>query len=78
MADTVSSSNYVQLVAAFADGDTRNINVSYPKATITNEEITELEQAAANVLIGDKFGAPFYNFGEVNRIIETVTNVEIL
>lgn len=70
---TVKNTTEVKLVAAFADEDDRTITVPDPKANITGQEITNLQTLAANVLIGDKYGATFTRFKEAKYVYKTTT-----
>lgn len=62
MADTISSTQSLTIVAEFDDGDDRSITVDDPRDGITWADITALNQYAANVLIGDKEQSPFNRF----------------
>lgn len=60
-ADTITSSEVLQIKNTFTDGDTRTIDVPDPRDDVSASDITELETwiLANNALIGDKDGAPF-------------------
>ena len=74
MADIIKEERMVKLLAAFADEDDRTITINDARSDITGSMIDSLESAAANVLIGDKYGAAFTRFKEakvVNQITRT-------
>ena len=68
----VTQSSKLSIVAEFTDDDTRTLTLDNPKSTLTAEDIQTAQTAASKILIGDKQGAPFYRFKDVNKI-ETVT-----
>lgn len=74
MAETVKHSTQLKLVAGFADDDDRTISVDDPKDGITTEQIKTIEKDAAEVLIGDKTGAPFTGWKDA-RIVETTSTI---
>ena len=67
MADTVSTTNELIMLAAFSDEDDRTLTIPNPKATITESDIAAINAAAANVLIGDKYGASFTRIKKATR-----------
>lgn len=72
MADTVKQYNTLKFIATFTDGDTRTISIESPNSSLNlGQLIKNLEARAANVLVGDKFGAPFSRFADA-KIIEGV------
>ena len=73
MSTTVSTLNQLKLVAAFADEDDRTITLDDPKQNLTEQQIRALESSAAQVLIGDKYGATFTRFKTAYYRIGTVT-----
>lgn len=74
---TIKNTTEVKLLAAFTDEDDRTITIPDPKANITEQEITNLQTLAANVLIGDKYGAQFTRFKEAYYIYKTTTDYDI-
>lgn len=70
MADTSSTSKSLKLLAGFTDEDDRTLTFDNPIASITSAQINNLNQYAANVLIGDKYAAPFSRF-KTAKIVET-------
>ena len=77
MADTVTTSQELKIVAGFVDGDERTLRFSDPKSTITAADINALNASASSVLIGDKYGAPFNMFLDAEIIDKTTTKVDI-
>ena len=75
MADKVTTTKQLKLVAGFTDGDERTISIDNPAATVTAAAINALDSLAAGVLIGDKYQAPFSTFKDAG-IAET-TKVEL-
>lgn len=77
MADTVTTSQELKIVAGFVDGDERTLRFSDPKSSITAAQINALNASASSVLIGDKYGAPFNMFLDAEIIDKTTTKVDI-
>ena len=77
MADTISTSNELKLVAGFTDGDERTLRFSDPASTITAEAIQALNASASSVLIGDKYGAPFNMFLDAAIVTKTSTKLDL-
>lgn len=75
MADKVKDSYQLKLVAGFADGDERTISYENPRDNITAADINALNSIAADVLIGDKYGAAFQQFKDA--AIVTTTQVDL-
>ncbi|MBR0061777.1 MAG: hypothetical protein IJP68_09910 [Selenomonadaceae bacterium] len=75
MADKVSTSYQLKLVAGFSDGDERTISYENPRANLTAADIKALDSLAADVLIGDKYGAAFSTFKDAG--IYEITKVEL-
>jgi len=71
-ADTITSSQELQIKANFGEDDNRTINIPNARDNVTSSEITELETwiQANNVLVGDKAGAAFTDF-ESAILVET-------
>ena len=70
MADKISTSTTLKIVAGFSDGDERTISIENPKPTVTAADIKALDSLAGGVIIGDKYGAPFTTFKDAG-IYET-------
>lgn len=71
MADKVTTEQNVQLMAEFADGDTRTITVSDAStADSLGVAVYNLQTFLQNnsVIIGDKNGASFSQFRYANRV----------
>lgn len=62
MADTITTTKSLTIIAEFDDGDNRSISIDNPRNGITWENIRTINTYAANVLIGDK------NKSKFNRI----------
>lgn len=60
------------MVAEFDDGDDRSISVDDPRPNLTWADIQNLNQYAANVLIGDKAKSPF-NRMKYAKIVDRYT-----
>lgn len=75
MADTFKTYNTLKFVATFSDGDTRTLSIENPDETNLGQKLKALQTLAANVLIGDKYGAPFVRFADA-RIVQG-TRVEL-
>ena len=59
MANTTTNTKSLTIVAEFLDGDDRSISLDNPRDGITWENISNLNQYAANVLIGDRESSAF-------------------
>lgn len=77
MSDKVKTSYQLKLIAGFTDGDERTITVDNPKPNITAEQIKALDSLAANVIIGDKYGAPFSTFRDAGIQESTIVYLDI-
>lgn len=77
MADKVTSSYRLAVVAGFVDGDERTISIDDPREDVTADEIKALNTIAEKVLIGDKYGAAFSLFKGAKKIRQEVTEYEI-
>lgn len=62
MANVVKETRELVLLAAFSDEDDRTIVIPDPQESVTKSQIDAIASAAANVLIGDKYGADFTRF----------------
>lgn len=76
MADKITNSVKLKLLAGFADEDDRTITIDDPKLDLTWNDI-EAFQAVSNVLIGDKFQAPFTRYKEAKYVDETIVEIEV-
>lgn len=79
MADIVTQDSTLVFEFMFVDGDTRTQKLKNPKATITEQEITELNAyiQANNLVIGDKGGATFGKIARVTKRNEVITKLDI-
>lgn len=77
MADKVKTSYTLKLVAGFTDGDERTISLENPTNTVTPAKIKALDQLAKEVLIGDKYGAPFQLFKDAGLQESTVVYLDL-
>lgn len=76
MADKITETKTLTMVASFYDGDTRTITQTDPKAkselpTLITNFVAYVKEN--NVLIGDKAGAPFKELTEAKLVTKTVT-----
>ena len=62
MADKITNSTTLKLLAGFVDEDDRTIRLSNPRSNLTAADINALNELATPVLIGDKYGATFSRF----------------
>lgn len=76
MSDTTKTTKQLKLLAGFADEDDRTITIDDPKLNLTWDDI-ETFQAVSQVLIGDKFGAPFTRYKEAKYVDTTLTEIEV-
>ena len=72
MADIVTSSSILSIVAEFTDGDDRTISMPNPKAGLSWADVEVLNSSASNVLIGDRAQANFYRIKDA-KVKETTT-----
>lgn len=83
MADTVKTTNTIDIECLFIDGDTRTIKLQNPKSTIETSEITALNALILNggqstsLLIGDRTNADFYRIDTVKKVITTTTTLDL-
>lgn len=82
MADTITETRELKIENLFLDGDTRVITLKNPKATITENEISELETLIMDVgetplLVGDKANAEFRRINTVVREVKTTLALDI-
>ena len=75
MADKVTQSYQLKIVAGFSDGDERTISYENPRSNLTAADIKALDSLAAGVLIGDKYGAAFTTFKDAG--VYAITKVEL-
>lgn len=77
MADTMTTTYELKILAGFVDEDDRTLTLPNPKPEITTEELEALETLAAPVLIGDKYGAQFSRFKSVVRKTTVKTKYDL-
>lgn len=79
MADIVTQDSTLVFEFMFVDGDTRTQKLKNPKATITQEQVAELNAyiQANNLIIGDKGGATFGKIARVVKRNEVITKLDI-
>lgn len=77
MADKITTTKELKLTAQFVDGDNRTLTLSNPKASLDSTTINAVATTLAEkqVLIGDKAGAAFLDFGTSAKIEETKKTV---
>ena len=74
MADRITTTETVQIMAEFADGDTRTLSIENPSsAESIGAAVYNLQTFLQNnsVLLGDKAGAAFSRFAYANMLIKT-------
>lgn len=76
MADKITTTNQLKLLAGFADEDDRTITFDEPKSGLTWSDIESLASKAQNVLIGDKYSAAFTRFKSAKYVESTVVEVD--
>lgn len=79
MADKVTNSKTLKLVATFTDGDTRTLDQDNPKDGLTAEQIKAFETIAktTQVIIGDKGSAAFHEFDTAKIIEKETTQLDL-
>lgn len=77
MADRVTNTVELKLVAGFADEDDRTLTLPNPRGDITPQQLHELETLAAPVLIGDKYGAAFTRWKLVTKVYKARTVYDV-
>lgn len=77
MADKITFTKELKLLAGFADEDDRTITISDPKVGLTSNEIHAFATVAAPVLIGDKYGAAFVRFKEAKYVNKTTCKIDL-
>ena len=81
MADKISTTYTLQMMAEFADGDTRTLNVVNPNTAVESlgARVYELQTFLQNnsVLVGDKNGAAFSRFSYANKVEKTQTVLDL-
>lgn len=81
MADKTSTTYTLQMMAEFADGDTRTLNVVNPNMSVESlgAQVYELQTFLQNnsVLIGDKNGAAFSQFRYANKVTKQSTELDL-
>lgn len=76
MADTITTTRDLKLLAGFADEDDRTLTLPNPRNGISKSDIEDLAELATPVLIGDKYGATFTRFKEAKIVTATVVKME--
>lgn len=79
MADTVTANTTLDMEFAFVDGDTRLAKVKNPKADITAQDISNLNQMirANNLIIGDRYQSTFAQINYAKKVTKTTTTFDI-
>lgn len=73
MARTIENYSRLKLLAGFADEDDRTLTVENPRDNLTEADIRALEPEAAEVIIGDKYGAKFSRFKSASYVTGVTT-----
>ena len=76
MADTVKSSETLNLEAEFTDGDTRSITLDNPRASLTAADIDNVPRLN-RCLIGDKTGSQFLRWKTAKRVHKDITDIDL-
>lgn len=76
MSDIVKTSYTLKIIAGFTDEDDRILTIDNPRSNLTWSDISANASLAANVLIGDKYAAPFSRFKEAKYVSSTVRYVD--
>ena len=80
MADIVKTTKQLILVAGFADGDDRTINVENPNTAINlGNAVHSLGSYAATnqIILGDKAGSAFTEFKSAKLVTKTKTVLDL-
>ena len=80
MADKTSTTYTLSVLAEFADGDTRTLNIDSPNsADSIGAQLYDLQSFLQNnsVLIGDKAGAAFTQFRYANKVTKNQTELDL-
>ena len=77
MADTIKSSEILNIECAFADGDTRTITLRNPKNNVSSSDIENLEtfMQENQVIIGDRDSS---DFRRIKRAVKRNTTTRYL
>lgn len=76
MADTVKSSETLNLEAEFVDGDTRSITLDNPRASLTAADIDNVPYIA-KCLVGDKTGSQFLRWKTAKIVHKDITDFDL-
>lgn len=79
MADKVTTSSELKLVAKFNDNDTRTITIDSPKDSLTAADINAVGTTIKNnnVILGDKGASAFNSFIEAKKVSLTRTTLDL-
>lgn len=79
MPDITTQDSTLVFEFMFVDGDTRTQKLKNPKASITEQEIADLNTfiQANNLVVGDKGGATFGKIARVVKRNEVTTKLDI-
>lgn len=77
--DTITSSNTVDIIAGFVDGDTRTFKVPNPRQDIAAGEIEELSgwMSDTSVIVGDRTGASSTGINSATLVETTKTKLDL-
>ena len=76
MADKITTKQQLKLLAGFSDEDDRTITIDDPREGITWANIVTLAGKSQNVLIGDKFKAPFTRYKWAKYVDTTIIELD--
>lgn len=77
MADMVKIKDTLQLVAEFADGDTRTITLDNPRDSLIAQDIDSLTSLMIVGLLGDKTGAQFYRWKSAAKVNKQTVELDL-
>lgn len=77
--DTITSSNTLDIIGGFADGDTRTFKIPNPRSDLTSSDIESLDAwiAANNVIVGDRTGASSTGINSATLVETTKTRLDL-
>lgn len=79
MADSLSSSKYLQFDFGFNDGDSRKQNIPNPVNNIAESDVAAFDTwiVSNNIVIGDKFGASSTGINSATIVESSKTKLDL-
>lgn len=79
MADKITVTKELKVVAKFVDGDTRTLTLDNPKDNLPAAQINAVGAIAktSNILIGDKGGADFLEFDTAKVVAKEKIDLDL-